>query len=190
MARLLVRGPVLYLVVTLGLVAVAVAVALSPARPARAADDNPTVCREVGETLNTGLEQFVADMEQVSSQAQSGDLASAESTVRHAGGILSDMASKLYVQGDADDPALHKAVADLAAELASLGAQLNSLSGLQAFETSKLGELADAVGKICGTTFGPSASPSASPGASPGASPTRTGPTRTTTRTTPAPTRS
>jgi hypothetical protein len=128
------------------------------AEPEALADDNATVCRETSETVNTGLKDFVTDMQQVSTQAQSGDLAAADETVRHAGTTLTAIGAKLREQGDADDATLRQAVADLAAEFGSLGGQMTGLAGLQAFDTTRLAQLADQMSRLCGITPSPGSS--------------------------------
>jgi hypothetical protein len=147
-----VRGVVLAVVVALSTLSVA-----APAR-AEAADDNAKVCQQTGATVKAGLEAFVSDMQQVSTQAQGGDLVGAETAVRHAGTVLADIAAKLRLQGNADDSRLKKAVGDLATEFDALAGQLTTLSGLQGFDTTHLEELAIQMSVLCGATPSPGAS--------------------------------
>ena len=121
-----------------------------------AADDNATVCKATEKTVNDGLEIFVADMEDVSSKARSGDLEGAQTTVRHAGTTLVDVSEQLREDAkNADDATLKQTVNDLAAEFESLGKQLTDLTGLQNFDTSELDALGDKMGQICGVTPSP-----------------------------------
>ena len=147
-----VRGVVLALVVGLSAVSVA-----TPAQ-AGAADDNAKVCQQTGATVRAGLEVFITDMQQVSTQAQGGDLVGAEASVRHAGTVLADIAAKLRLQGDADDSRLKKAVNELATEFDALAGHLTTLSGLQGFDTSRLEQLATQMSVLCGATPSPGAS--------------------------------
>jgi hypothetical protein len=141
--------------------------------PAAARDDTPTVCAAVYKTIATGEDQFLADMQQVSNLANSGDLAGAESAVKTAGADLTTLASQLRQNAaKADDPNAKNAINQLAAELDSLGGTLNTgLTGVQNFDGSKLDSLAQSVSTLCGTplptptrSFGvPSKAPSGNP---------------------------
>jgi hypothetical protein len=125
---------------------------------AAARDDNATVCKATEKSVNDGLKVFVADMQEVSTKAKSGDLEGAQTTVRHAGTILVDLAKQLRKDSaNADDQTLKKTVTGLAAEFESLGGQLTDLTGLQNFDTTELDRLADEMGKLCGVTPSPGA---------------------------------
>jgi len=157
--------------VTLGVSGLAGALVISS--PAAARDDTPTVCTAVYKTIATGEDKFLADMQQVSNLANSGDLAGAESAVKTAGADLTTLASQLRQDAaKADDPNTKNAINQLAAELDSLGNTLNTgLTGLQNFDGSKLDSLAKSVSTLCGTplptptrSFGvPSKAPSGNP---------------------------
>jgi len=148
---------------TVVLVAAAAPIAVAAAATAgggvaTAADDNATVCKATEETVNKGLEIFVADMQDVTTKARNGDLEGAQTTVRHAGTTLVDISEQLREDAkNADDATLKGTVNDLASEFESLGKQLTDLTGLQNFDTTKLDQLADKMGQLCGVTPSPGA---------------------------------
>jgi hypothetical protein len=95
-------------------------------------------------------------MEEVSTKAREGDLEGAQTTVRHAGSTLVDVAKQLREDAaNADDTALKDTVGELANEFESLGKRLTDLTGLQNFDTTKLDQVADKMGEMCGVTPAP-----------------------------------
>ncbi len=153
----------LFTACTVVLVAAAPALAVASAATAgvpTAGDDNATVCRTTEKTVNEGLLIFVKDMEAVSTNARGGDLARAQTDVRHAGSTLVDVSGQLREDAaNADDAALKDTVNDMAAEFESLGEQLSDLTGLQNFDTTELDALADRMGQLCGVAPEPSPPP-------------------------------
>jgi len=124
--------------------------------------DTAAVCFATADTVTKGLELFVSDMEQVSTQAGQGDLVGAEQSVRKAGTRLVTLATQLRTDAkNAGDAALKSAVDALAAEFQNLGESLNSLTALQTFDTTKLDGLAETMSRLCGVT--PNPTPSGSP---------------------------
>jgi len=124
--------------------------------------DTAAVCFATADTVTKGLELFVSDMEQVSTQAGQGDLVGAERSVRNAGTRLVTLAAQLRTDAkNAGDAALTSAVDALAAEFQKLGESLNSLTALQTFDTTKLDGLAETMSMLCGGT--PNPTPSGSP---------------------------
>lgn len=157
--KVLVRG------VVLGLFA-SVLVALL-AQPAQARDNTSTICQQTAATVETGLRTFVGQMQQVSSQATSGDLVGANATVKQAGATLKTIATQVRQQNNADNPQLKSLLEQLATQLDSLSAQLSDLTGLQNFDTGPIEQIGSQISAICG--------PSASfPAPSGSALPTRT----------------
>jgi hypothetical protein len=134
--------------------AVGLIAGLSAAVPAGAAvaqDDTQTVCAAAQETVQNGLETFVGQMNEVSQLAQSGDLEGAEAGVQAAGDTLTGIAEQLREDSaDAEDARLKETVTELAAEFDRLGGQLDDLTGLQDFDTTRLDELGDEMTEQCG----------------------------------------
>ena len=153
--------------ITIGLGA---ALAAAPA----AADDTPTVCAAVYKTISTGEDKFLADMQQVSNLANSGDLVGAEAAVKTAGADLTAMATQVRQNAaKADDANAKNTINELATELDSLGNTLNTgLTGLQNFDGSKLDSLASKVSTLCGTPLPTPTRSFGVPSKAPGASPT------------------
>ncbi len=149
--------------------AVGLIAGLSAAAPAAAAqDDTETVCAAAQETVETGLETFVGQMNEVSELAQAGDLEGAEAGVQEAGDTLTGIAEQLREDSaDAEDAQLKETVEDLAAEFDRLGGQLDDLTGLQDFDTTRLDELADELVEQCGGTPGTDPIPTELPDATP-----------------------
>jgi len=144
----------------------------STAPSAAPSGDTAAVCIATADRVTKGLELFVSDMEQVSTQAGQGDLVGAETSVRKAGMRLVTLATQLRNDAkDAGDATLKSAVDALAAEFQKLGESLNGLTALQTFDTTKLDGLAETMGRLCGGT--PSPTPTGSPlPTSPGTLPT------------------
>ena len=140
--KVLVRG------VVLGLFA-SVLVALL-AQPAQARDNTSTICQQTAATVETGLQTFVGQMQQVSSQARSGDLAGANATVKQAGATLTAVAAQVRQQNNADNPQLKSLLEQLATQLDSLSAQLSDLTGLQNFNTGPIEQIGTQISSICG----------------------------------------
>lgn len=131
--------------------------ASSSASPSTApSGDAAAVCFVTADTVTKGLELFVSDMEQVSTQAGQGDLVSAEKSVRTAGTRLVKLATQLRTDArNAGDAPLKSAVDALAAEFQKLGESLNGLTALQTFDTTKLDGLAETMSRLCGGTGSP-----------------------------------
>jgi hypothetical protein len=158
----------------------------TPAGAARVQDDNETVCAAAQETVESGLETFVGQMNEVSERARAGDLQGAEDRVQDAGGTLADIARQLREDtADADDARLKETVTDLADEFDRLGGQLEDLTGLQEFDTTRLDEIADEMVEQCGGSPTAQPLPSGLPDATPtggGGGPGTVGPKATRTQ--------
>ncbi len=121
------------------------------AAPALAGDDTAAVCKATEKTVNGGLTSFVADMRHISAKAQSGDLAGAQTTAKHAGATLAGIAKQLRMNGkNANDANVKKTVDQLAKEFDNLGGQVSNLTGPQRLDTSRLVQLANQMAALCG----------------------------------------
>ena len=163
--------------VTLGLGSLAGALVVASPAAARSSvptDDTPTVCAAVYKTIASGEDKFLADMQQVSTLANNGDLVGAEAAVKTAGADLTTLANQLRQDAaKADDANAKNAIYQLATELDSLGNTLNTgLTGLQNFDGSKLDSLASKVSTLCGTPLPTPTRSFGVPSKAPGASPT------------------
>lgn len=147
------------LILALGLLlGPAVAVASSQPPNVGLRDDDATICARTAKTVTAGLDAFVAQMEDVTKKAASGDLSGAQAAVKQAGTTLTELAPKLRADADkAETPKLAETLDKLAAEFESLGKSLHDLSSLENFSTDKLDKLADTMSGLCGRT--PSVSP-------------------------------
>lgn len=155
--------------VVLGLFASALVALL--AQPAQARDNTSTVCQTTATTVETGLQTFVGQMKQVSTQASAGDLVGANATVKQAGATLSGIATQLRQQNNADNAQLKTSLDQLAAQFDVLAGQLTDLTGLQNFDTGPIDKLGTQISGICGPNA-PFPAPSQS--SAPSAAPTQT----------------
>jgi hypothetical protein len=133
-----------------------------------AGDDTGTVCKATEKTVNGGMTTFVADMRRISAMAQSGDLAGAQTTAKHAGATLAGIAKQLRVNAkSANDANVKKTVGQLAKEFEHLGGQVANLTtGPHGLDTSRLVQLANQMAALCGVKV-----PGVPTGAPPGGMP-------------------
>lgn len=146
-------------------VAAACAVAVvGGAAPALAADPTPTptptisldpntreVCTKSAATVTKGIAEFTTELGKVSTAATSGDLTTAEQSVKDAGAILITLSSDLNTDAQgAENPEVKTALEDVANEFKSLGTSLTGLTALQTFDTKRLEALSDRMSSLCG----------------------------------------
>jgi hypothetical protein len=114
-------------------------------------DNTAAVCTATGKTVSNGLKGFVADMQKARSEATSGDLTGAQTSVKQGGEKLTAIGVQLRKDAaGADSQQLKTAVTDLAAEFGNLGGALKDLTSFQGFNTAKLQRLANHLGDLCG----------------------------------------
>ncbi len=152
-------------IVSAGIAAITTAAPASAARgttaaPASAArplaDDTATVCAATAKAVTQGLNDFVADMGKVSTQAQQGDLNAADASVRQGGARLQALGAQLRTDArKADNATLKNAVNSLGNEFTRLGTSLKGITSLQNFDATKLDALAATMSKLCGATPSP-----------------------------------
>jgi hypothetical protein len=155
-------------------VAAACAVAVvGGAAPALAADPTPTpttseatpapsptvsldpntreVCTKSAATVTKGVAEFTTELGKVSTAATSGDLTTAEASVKKAGAILITLSDDLNADAQsAENPEVKSALEDVANEFDKLGSSLTGLSSLQTFDTQRLEALSDRMSSLCG----------------------------------------
>ncbi len=161
----------------LGVLFVSLLVALM-AGPVRAqpsaqlqADNTPQVCQQIATTIQGGLSKYVGQLQKVGAQAQSGDLAGANATVKQAAPTLQALASQIRQQNNAENPQLKSVLDQVAGQLDQLSEKLTDVNALQNLDTGQIEKLGTQVSSICG----PSASIPAPPTGLPSAAPNSTG---------------
>jgi 3-oxoacyl-ACP reductase-like protein len=139
--------------------AAAAARAVAPAPAPSAPDNTGEICTETAKTVEAGLEEFVAVLEQVTTSVSGGDLTGAEQSVKRAGTILIDLGAELRVDATtAELPTLAGTLALLALEFEAQGKALDRLLALQTFDVERIDALAVRMIEICGGGTSPSPS--------------------------------
>src|SRR5258706_7308672 len=86
------------------------------------ADDNPTVCASVKQTIETAAQGIVADLRKATLQSTQGDNAGADATVKTMGPKFSAVGTQLQrVANTASDPTMQKTLTSLGTELDNAG---------------------------------------------------------------------
>lgn len=109
------------------------------------------VCDVSGQRVEAGLDTFTVELHKAGAAASQGDLAGAETYVRHSGTLLIELGGQLRKDAEpARDAQLRSAIEDFAKELEALGGALTGVSSLERFDTTRLVALAERVSEICG----------------------------------------
>jgi hypothetical protein len=120
-----------------------------------AAEPTPQICTKTAKTVEDGLTQFAQELTKVTQAADSGDLATADQSVKAAGSELVDLAANLRTDAaTADAQDVKSTLGQLADEFEAQGKSLSTMSDLQKLDVTKIDTLSDQMIAICGAASG------------------------------------
>ena len=140
-----------------------------------AQDNTPQVCQQVATTIQGGLGTYVGQLQKAGQQAQSGDLAGANATIKQAAPTLQTLASQIRQQNNADNPQLKSLLDQVAGQLDQLAEKLTDVTALQNLDTSQIEKSAAQLSSVCGSSAAIPAPPTGLPSGLPSAAPNSTG---------------
>jgi len=146
-----------------------------PSAQVQAQDNTPQVCQQIATTIQGGLSKYVGQLQKVGGQAQSGDLAGANATVKQAAPTLQALASQIRQQNNADNPQLKSLLDQVAGQLDQLAEKLTDVTALQNLDTSQIEKSAAQLSSVCGSSAAIPAPPTGLPSGLPSAAPNSTG---------------